>query len=251
MEFLRFTLHAPMASWGEIAVGEWRGSWDRPGRSVIVGILGAALGVLRDDSIGQGALTTEYGVAVRLDASGRPMQDYHTMQTVEKPLLKKRTVNTRADMFAERKRETVLSRREYRTDVVCTVVVWSKGGARWSLDELRAALKQPVFSLFAGRRCNPLGLPTHPDIVAAESLAAAFAGRTPLSGDGLSEFGRLLPSGGWGREVAHDECEGFDAGLVAPSIRIVRRDVPVSRTGWLFAERVVTVGTLPETEAGR
>ena len=27
--FLLFTLYAPLASWGEIAVGETRGSWDR------------------------------------------------------------------------------------------------------------------------------------------------------------------------------------------------------------------------------
>jgi CRISPR system Cascade subunit CasD len=248
-EFLRFTLHAPMASWGEIAVGEWRGSWDRPGRSAIVGLLGAALGVLREDIVGQQALADGYGVAVRADASGNPMQDYHTMQTVSKTLLKRRTVNTRADVFFERERETVLSRREYRTDVVCTVVVWSRQDARWTLAELRAALLQPAFSLFAGRRCNPLGLPTYPDIVASESLASAFSSRPPLPVDALPEFWRLRPSHDWGREVAHDACDGFASGLIAPTFRVVRRDVPVNRKGWLFEERVITVGMLPDVAA--
>lgn len=245
-EFLRFTLHAPLASWGEIAVGEWRGSWDRPGRSVIVGLLGAALGVQREDAARQRMLASGYGVAVRNDAAGRPMQDYHTMQTVSKPVLKKRTVLSRADIFAVRERETVLSRREYRTDVVCTIVVWAKSDARWTLVELRAALQRPVFSLYAGRRCNALGLPTYPEIVESDSLAGAFSGRDVISKDVLAAFRRLRPAVGWGREVAHDTCDEFPTGFIAPSLRLLRRDVPVDRIGWLFEERVVTVAMLPD-----
>ena len=246
--FLCFTLHAPLASWGEIAVGEWRGSWDRPGRSVVVGLLGAALGVLRDDAEGQRALAVGYGVAVRNDAAGTPMQDYHTMQTVKKPLLNKRTVWTRADIFVVRERETVLSWREYRTDVVCTIVVWARSGARWPLTAMAEALQRPVFSLYAGRRCNPLGLPVRPELVSADSLAGAFAGRLPLPIDALPEFRRLRPLSGWGRDIAHDACVGFPSGLSEPTMRIVRRDVPVDRRGWLFEERVVTYGVLPDPE---
>lgn len=247
-EFLRFTLHAPLASWGEIAVGEWRGSWDRPGRSVIVGLLGAALGVQRDDTDGQRALAAGYGIAVRSDAAGAPMQDYHTMQTVSKALLKKRNVRTRADIFEVRERETVLSRREYRTDVVYTIAVWARHRARWALTELATALQRPVFTLYAGRRCNPLGLPVRPELVAADSLADAFAGRVPVPIDALPEFRRLRPLGGWGRDVAHDECDGFPSGLRMPTMRILRRDVPVDRRGWLFEDRVVTLGVLPDAE---
>ena len=247
-EFLRFTLHAPLASWGEIAVGEWRGSWDRPGRSVVVGLLGAALGVQRDDADGQRALAGGYGVAVCSDAAGSPMQDYHTMQTVSKPVLKKRNVQTRADIFDVKERETILSRREYRTDVVCTIVLWARLPARWALGELASALQRPVFTLYAGRRCNPLGLPVRPELIVAESLAGAFAGRAPVLIDALPEYRRLRPAGGWGRDVAHDECDGFPSGLRPPTLRVLRRDVPVDRRGWLFEERVVTLGMLPDSE---
>ena len=250
-EFLRCALHAPMASWGEIAVGEWRGSWDRPGRSAIIGVLGASLGVQRDDSDGQRALTSGYGVAVRADAVGSPMRDYHTMQAVSKPLLKRRVAHTRADVLLERSRETVLSTREYRTDVVCTVVVWAREGARWSLAEVRDAVLTPVFAPFAGRRCNPLGLPMQPDIVSAETLAGAFLDSSQPLREMLPPFTRLRPAHGWGREVAHDQCEGFSPGLLAPFFRMVRRDVPLNRAGWTFEERIVSVGMLPDAEAAR
>ena len=44
MGFLLFTLYAPMASFGEVAVGERRMSWSRPGRSAILGMVAARLG---------------------------------------------------------------------------------------------------------------------------------------------------------------------------------------------------------------
>lgn len=244
--FLLFTIQAPLASWGEVAVGEWRGSWDRPSRSAITGLLGAALGVTRQDAEGQRALAHGYGVAVRGDALGRPMQDYHTMQSVAKSKLKKLQISTRADILEVTDKETVLSRREYRQDVVCTIAVWPRTDARWSLEALAQALVTPVFTLYAGRRANALGLPVHPKVTEADSLAAAFATRAPLPVNVPVDLLRLRPSEGWGREVAHDECHGFTSGLSAPFRRVVRRDVVVNRSGWLFEERIMHVGMLPE-----
>ena len=43
-DFLTFALAAPLAAMGEIAVGERRGSWDRPGRSAVLGLIAAVLG---------------------------------------------------------------------------------------------------------------------------------------------------------------------------------------------------------------
>lgn len=248
--FLLFTLHAPLASWGEIAVGEWRGSWDRPSRSAVLGLLGAALGLLRGDAGGHDALAEGYGVAVRNDAMGNPMQDYHTMQSVSVTELRRHPAQTRAGVLAIREKQTVLSRREYRDSVLFTVAIWAAATApRWSLEALADALRRPVFSLYAGRRSNPLGLPLRPAIVEAESLAGSFIQRDPLPPGTPVEFRRLRPRQGWGREVAHDQCTGFSSGLVEPFRRHVRRDSPVDRLGWLFEERVMHVGMLPP--AGR
>ncbi|HEV2643569.1 MAG TPA: CRISPR-associated protein Cas5, partial [Candidatus Elarobacter sp.] len=76
-DFLLFTLYAPLSSWGDIAVGEMRGTWDRPSRSAVLGLVAAALGLLRDDQAAQEALDGGFGVATRLDASGAPSADYH------------------------------------------------------------------------------------------------------------------------------------------------------------------------------
>ena len=36
--YLTFALVAPLGAMGELAVGERRGSWDRPGRSAVLGL---------------------------------------------------------------------------------------------------------------------------------------------------------------------------------------------------------------------
>ena len=55
-DFLIFQLQGPMAAWGEVAVGEDRGSRDDPGVSALSGLLAAALGVDRADEASHAAL---------------------------------------------------------------------------------------------------------------------------------------------------------------------------------------------------
>lgn len=110
-DFLLFTLYAPLASWGDIAVGESRGSWDRPSRSAVLGLLGAALGIMREDQAAHEQLQAGYGVAVRADAVGATLSDYHTAQTVAASAVRKARPRTRAELLACADRETILSRR--------------------------------------------------------------------------------------------------------------------------------------------
>ena len=53
METLIFQLEAPLSSWGEVAVGEYRPSAEYPSQSAVQGLLGAALGLDRDDDAAQ------------------------------------------------------------------------------------------------------------------------------------------------------------------------------------------------------
>ncbi|HEX6536947.1 MAG TPA: type I-E CRISPR-associated protein Cas5/CasD [Gemmatimonadaceae bacterium] len=247
IDFLLFTLYAPLASWGEIAVGEARGSWDRPSRSAVLGLVAAALGITRGDQAAHEALDTGYGVAVRLDASGAPLVDYHTAQTVAASVARKRKPATRAELLAAGERETILSRRGYRQDALATVALWARRGARWPLDELATAMRRPAFVLYAGRKANALGLPLSPSITSAETLADAFMGRAPTITEPVARA--VCPPGGWGREVAHDPCETFASGL-RPLRRDTRRDSSPQRARWQFAERVVEVGELAVPAAG-
>jgi CRISPR system Cascade subunit CasD len=84
--FLTFTLAAPLASFGGVAVGERRGSDDRPAKSAIIGLLAAALGIEREDEETHAALAREFFCAVRIEnfkvrAPRRLMTDYHTAQS--------------------------------------------------------------------------------------------------------------------------------------------------------------------------
>ena len=49
MECLLFRLYGPLASWGEIAVGESRHTAVYPSKSALLGLLAASLGIRRDE----------------------------------------------------------------------------------------------------------------------------------------------------------------------------------------------------------
>lgn len=259
-KFLCFTIYAPLSSWGDIAVGEMRGSWDRPSRSAVLGLLAAALGIRREAQAEHDALDASYGVAVRLDVPGTPLVDYHTAQTVSASVVRKRAPRTRAELLAavpSAEHETILSRRAYRQDAVSTVAVWARADAPWSLDALAAALRRPVFTLYAGRKANVLGLPLAPVVREADTLADAFRAHEHARTEALPPevrrtigplWQRLRGRAGWGREVSHDPCDGFEPG-VTPLRRETRRDAAAQRTRWQFAERTVLVGLLPEGAA--
>lgn len=242
--FLRFTVFAPLSSWGEPAVGEIRGSWDRPSRSAVLGLLAAALGVTRDDDAGHARLDASLGLAVRLLAAGDSLVDFHTTQNPKPSVVKKRKPATRRIALALDEPETALSRRWLRQDSLHLVAVWLRTGASTELGSLEAALRAPVFMLYAGRKANALGLPLAPSVVHAETLADALRAEPKLP----AAFSVLCPRGGWGREVAHDPCIGFDAALTGERLLTRRDDAPV-RSRWQFSDRTVHVGLIPVEQA--
>ncbi|HNQ33369.1 MAG TPA: type I-E CRISPR-associated protein Cas5/CasD, partial [Methanoculleus sp.] len=74
-EFLIFRLYGMMASWGDIAVGELRPTFDHPSRSAIVGLLAAALGIRRDEEERLSILSNTCRIAIRVDAPGVLLRD--------------------------------------------------------------------------------------------------------------------------------------------------------------------------------
>lgn len=248
-DFLLLTVYAPLVSWGEIAVGELRGSWDRPSRSALLGLVAAGLGIVREDQSAHDALEEGYGIAVRLDAPGVPLSDYHTAQTVAASTLRRNPPATRAALLRAGGRETILSRRVYRQDALATVAMWCRVQPRWSLQEIANALLRPGFALYAGRRSNPLGLPLRPEVVTAGTLASAFAQRDVLPPELPFIVRALRPKEGWGVEVAHDPCDGFVSGL-RPLRREIRRDSAPQRARWQFSERAVEIGELLPVSSG-
>ena len=232
MRFLLFTLYAPMGSLGEIAVGERRMSWTRPSRSAVLGLVAAALGIQRSDEIAHRTLEDELFYAVRTDAPGTPFVDYHTAQTPK--ARKGQRFATRRDELKSDDLNTVLSSREWRSDACYTVALWARRADAVDLDDMARALRTPAFVLYLGRKSGPLGLPLHPEIVEADTFAAAFASRLPneMEVEVLAGIGRDTPHRS---EIAFDD----DAPDAPEGARIERRrDAVVNRTRWQFGDRL-------------
>ena len=90
--YLVFQLQAPLAAWGDVAVGEYRGSREYPGASALIGLLGAALGLRREDEAAHAALRDGYRFAVGVVSAGHLLRDYHTAQVPGRTTLKGRPV---------------------------------------------------------------------------------------------------------------------------------------------------------------
>ena len=171
--YLMIRLYGPMASWGDIAVGEQRPTQGHPTKSAIIGLLAAALGIKREEEDKHLDLMAGYSMAVRVDSEGTLLRDYHTVQVP--PPQRGRHYYTRRDEMSVPKytMNTILSQRDYRVDAHYTVAITAKE-APYSLQELEAALKQPRYMLYLGRKSCPLAFPLQPEIVEAEDLQSAF-----------------------------------------------------------------------------
>ena len=136
-DYLLLRLYGPMASWGEIAVGESRHSAVHPSRSALLGLLGTALGIERSDEAGQCALVEGYRFGIKLQSAGSPLRDYHTVQVGVAP--RKFQFRSRRQELAADKVETILSSREYRCDSLALVAVEVLPDAPAGLDDLAQA----------------------------------------------------------------------------------------------------------------
>ncbi|MGH7073105.1 MAG: type I-E CRISPR-associated protein Cas5/CasD [Stellaceae bacterium] len=229
-EFLTFALAAPLAAMGEIAVGEHRGSWDRPGRSAVLGLIAACLGIGRDDEAAHAALEVGYGLALRRQRLGPLLADYHTAQVP--PVRRGRHFATRAEELAADDLETILSRRDYRADLLVLAALWPRPNARWPLDGIEAALRAPHYTPYFGRKSCPLMLPLSPRRDEATNPAAALA----LRAEEGPEPERQLAIRADPPLVTMTAADAREYGLQFDRVEI-RRDAVRSRRRWQFALR--------------
>ncbi|MDX1755919.1 MAG: type I-E CRISPR-associated protein Cas5/CasD [Marinobacter sp.] len=179
MEILVFQLYGPLASWGSPAVGESRPSSDHPGRSALLGLLAAALGIRREDAANQQALASSVQFAVKQLAPGQVIRDFHTVQVPKRDRKARYTSRKEEMAFSSERLNTIISRREYRCDGLWRIAVTVTGNSDWTLQDLEAALRRPKFMLYLGRKSCPLAAPLFPTIVQAEGLQQALSGEMP------------------------------------------------------------------------
>lgn len=234
-DYLVMRLYAPLASWGEIAVGEMRHSAAYPSKSALLGLLGAAMGIRRDDVQAQTHLNTGYAFGVKLCSSGFPLRDYHTVQAPQSKA--KERYYTRCDEIERGELNALLSEREYRCDALAVVAVAALAGAT-SLRELAEHIKTPHFPLYLGRKSCPLAVPLKPQVNEFASLKDALDSLDgqPLPGTASTkQMAYLLrmdrsPRYYWD-EVLHD-----NAGMPV-DMTLTRNDHPLHRGRWQFASR--------------
>lgn len=243
VRFLLFTLYTPLGSFGEIAVGERRMSWARPGRSAMLGLVAAAQGIDRADEDSHRRLEAGLHFAVRTDAPGRSLIDYHTAQM---PRARKgHTFATRREELEVDDLNTVLSSREWRADSCFTVALWPRPGVSIDLNYIAECLRYPRFTLYAGRKSGPLGLPLNPAIVEADSFLAALDARQP-NDEEREILERINIRGVAGGEIAFDH----DAPAPPCDTRLERRrDAVVSRMRWQFVDRLERVIVIAQRES--
>lgn len=234
IDYLVFRLYGPLASWGDIAVGEVRPSATHPSKSAILGLVAAALRIDREQEATHQALARGYGFAVRVDSMGVPLVDYHTVQVPPSGTGRnRRTFATRRDELCTLPRDalnTILSRRDYRMDALATAALWVRGAeAPFSLGAIRDALERPGFVLYLGRKSCPLALPLEAQVVQAPTVREAFEAAQFAELEALRHL-RLSETAGLYWE------DGAPAGMEAQHT-FERRDVPISRRRWQFDVR--------------
>lgn len=216
-DYLVFTLAAPMGAFGDVAGHERRGTMCWPGRSAILGLIGAAMGVRRDDREGQASLR-QWKMAVATLTQSHPLRDFHTAQPV--PTARIKRPNSRREALAALHPDDnpVITTRDYRTDCLFSVALWNG-----EIALLSEALLTPAFTLYMGRKSCPLSFPLCPKAISAETPLEALAEATlpPWHPDAFSLHVASDP---------YDRAEG----------RVETRwDEPLDRDAWHFAQRRV------------
>jgi CRISPR system Cascade subunit CasD len=217
-EYLILKLQGPMQAWGEHTFEGKRPSGNFPTRSALLGLLGACLGIRRNDRehLEQLAGSVCFAVLkekrflVKYDGRKIPLSmikitDYHTVK------------DAREDYRGLKSHETIQTWREYLCDADFTVAIWNTPSASVTLGDLELAVKAPVYTPYLGRRSCPLAQPLFTARIAAGDAQAALRLIEPTCGGTI-----------------YSEEQGM--------VRTIRlRDVPLIRQPRQFATRNVYV----------
>lgn len=242
--WLMVTLKAPMASFGEAPGNAERGTADRPTRSALLGLAGAALGIHRTDAEGQSALRRSFRIATLTRKAGSLLTDFHTYQSL--PSSKGRP-QTRAEALAQREDlATSITRREYRCDVWFEAAYTCQPDAPFSLEALATAFRKPHFMLWLGRKSCPLSEPLNPTILEMPDVRQAFWHRLKTIQSQNTQLQTIQregvgqkpsnPAEAWKGLIAVEERADF--GSETLRIRSHHRlDEPGDRRAWHFTAR--------------
>jgi len=184
-DYLILKLQGSMQAWGSHTFEDYRPSQIFPTRSAIIGLLGACLGIEREDIAKREALNNSLTqLTVRADprylnTRKQPLKmhkitDFHTVQ------------NARKVDGASRK-DAIVSRREYLCDAEFSIAMTFDKEQGYSLEEIKQAIQKPYYTPFLGRKSCPLQRPLYEAMITAENAQVALSDITPMQGTLYSE----------------------------------------------------------------
>lgn len=159
MDCLILRFDAPLMSFGAVVVDQLNPTWRFPGRSMLAGLLGNALGWDHRHNERLQALQDCLRFAARWDAEPELVTDYQTVD-LGQPHLDGTGWTTRG-YREDRKGGTASTGthqrwRDYWANGIATVAIALDDGASTTLDQLEQALRMPARPLFLGRKpCLP------------------------------------------------------------------------------------------------
>lgn len=144
MRTLLLRLEGPLQSWGTQGRFSERDTDAEPSKSGVMGLLGAAIGMEREDEAGLARLNS-LEMVVRVDREGRVLRDFHTAGAGTLPSGEEYRVWGTDD--------PVVTKRYYLMDASFVVAL---AGEDALIGELESAIRNPRYMLCLGRRgCVP------------------------------------------------------------------------------------------------
>lgn len=142
MKTLTIKLKAPMMSFGNESKWLYRTTYLMPSKSMVIGLIGAALGYRRGDQRINDL--NQLNFAVRADQPGDLMTDYQIVQY--------------RDFLASGKLKNKLEppKQSYRDYLQNALFMAAVSGNDGFIDQIDHALHHPKFSLYLGRRSCPI-----------------------------------------------------------------------------------------------
>ena len=160
MQTLLLRLAGPMQSWGVESKYDERRTLTEPTKSGVLGMIAAALGRSRGDSLDD-LLKLRFGV--RVDKAGQIERDYQTVHNLN-DTIKSKNVElflSYAQAYKKNhntnKEKSTVTNRYYIADGIFLVGLESDDEV--FLKSIEYALKHPIYHMFLGRRSYPPTLP--------------------------------------------------------------------------------------------
>ena len=162
-----------MQAWGGHTYEDFRPSYIFPTRSGVVGLLGACLGIEREQLQQREYLNNSFELTIKTEKRKIEKKTYKREKSEQLPIKKITDYHTvlkgrKADGKA--RKEAILSYREYLCDAEFTLILDFKEDAVYSLSKIKKAVFEPVFTPFLGRRSCPLQRPLFEDVISAEDI---------------------------------------------------------------------------------